>query len=92
MRELRYLCSNRNLFFFLSLRMVCIGAEQMLGMADIKDNRQLIVIQITHTENLNQNDPAPELVSTLTDPHPGQRKWFFYVLRHYYPTSALFLL
>lgn len=48
----------------------------MLGMADIKDNRQLIEIQITHTENLNQNDPAPELVSTLTGPLPGQRKRF----------------
>lgn len=53
------------------IRMVCIGAEQMLGMADIKDNRQLIEIQITHTENLNQNDPAPELVSTLTGPLTG---------------------
>lgn len=48
----------------------------MLGMADIKDNRQLIEIQITHTENLNQNDPAPEPVSTPTGPLPGQRKGF----------------
>lgn len=64
----------------------------MLGMADIKDSRQLIEIQITHTENLNQNDPAPEPVSTPTGPLPGQQKLFFYVLRHYYPTSALFLL
>lgn len=56
----------------LSLRMVHTGPEQILGMADMKGSPQLIVIQTTNTESLNQNDPAPELVSTLTGPPPGR--------------------
>lgn len=56
----------------LSLRMVHTGAEQMLGMVDMKASPQLIVIQTTNTESLSQSDPAPEPVSTLTGPHPGQ--------------------
>lgn len=56
----------------LSVRMVRTGPEQMLGTADMKGSPQLIVIQTTNTESLNQNDPAPELVSTLTGPPPGR--------------------
>lgn len=56
----------------LSLRMVHTGAEQMLGMADMKGSPQLIVIQTTNTESLSQRDPAPEPVSTLTGPPPGE--------------------
>lgn len=57
-------------------RMALIGAEQILGMADMKDLTQPIVIQTTNTESLSLSDPAPGPVSTLTDPltdpHPGQ--------------------
>lgn len=52
--------------------MVHTGAEQILGMADMKGRPQLIVIQTTSTESLSQNDPAPGPASTLTGPHPGQ--------------------
>ena len=44
----------------------------MLGMADMMGSMQLIVIQTTRTESLNQTDPAPEPVSILTGPLPGQ--------------------
>lgn len=44
----------------------------MHGTADMKDTLQPIVIQTINTESLNQRDPVPELVSTLTGPLPGQ--------------------
>lgn len=56
----------------LSLRRVLTGADQMPGMADMKGSPQLTGIQTTSTESLNQSDPAPEPVSTLTGPPPGQ--------------------
>lgn len=67
-----YSTTENPLLMFLSFRMVHIGAEQTLGMADMRDRLQRIVIQTTHTESLSQRDPAPGPVSTLTGPHQGQ--------------------
>lgn len=54
------------------IKMVHTEVEEILGMVDMKDSLQRIVIQTTSTESLSQNDPAPEPVSTLTGPHPGK--------------------
>lgn len=51
--------------------MVHTGAEQIPGMADMKDRTQVTVIQTINTENHKQIGPAQGQVSTLTDPHQG---------------------
>ena len=67
-----YSTTENPLLMLLSFRMVHIGAEQTLGMADMRGRPLFIVIQTTHTESLSLRDPAPEPVSTLTGPHQGQ--------------------
>lgn len=54
------------------------GTEQMDGTGDMKGILQPIVIRAINTESLNQRDPVPEPVSTLTDPPPGQKHLMMY--------------
>lgn len=50
----------------------------MVGMGDMKDILQPIVIRAINTESLSQRDPAPGPVSTLTGPLPGQNHIMMY--------------
>lgn len=95
MRELRYFCSNRKLFFFLSQD----GLYR--GRTDAWYGRYKGQPAAYRDPNYSYREPQPERPSSRASQYsdrpsdrPSSRsaKVVFSVLCHYYSTSALFLL